>query len=126
MDGVYDYHDYAWVHLECAILWGADPIASNRQKAYARRALPEALRRGVPVFVVDPRRSMTAELVEKEARRKGSASAGGSGGLAASDAGGSGLCDLSPCDSAARVSGLRASPAADLRRGMLGSRRSRN
>lgn len=71
MDGVYDYHDYDWEHLECAILWGADPIASNRQKAYARRALPEALRRGVPVFVVDPRRSMTAELVEKEARRAG-------------------------------------------------------
>lgn len=67
MDGVYDYHDYDWEHLECAILWGADPIASNRQKAHARRALPEALRRGVPVFVVDPRRSMTAELVEKEA-----------------------------------------------------------
>ena len=67
MDGVYDYHDYDWGHLECAILWGADPIASNRQKAHARRALPEALRRGVPVFVVDPRRSMTAELVEKEA-----------------------------------------------------------
>ena len=67
MDGVYDYHDYDWEHLECAILWGADPIASNRQKAYARRALPEALRRGVPVFAVDPRRSMTAELVEKEA-----------------------------------------------------------
>ena len=113
MDGVYDYHDYDWEHLECAILWGADPIASNRQKAYARRALPEALRRGVPVFVVDPRRSMTAELVEKEARRKGSASAGDSGGLAASDAGGSGLCDLSPCDSAARVPGLRTSPAAE-------------
>ena len=98
MDGAYDYHDYDWEHLECAILWGADPIASNRQKAYARRALPEALRRGVPVFVVDPRRSMTAELVEKEARRKGSASAGDSDGLAASDAGGSGLCDLCPCD----------------------------
>ena len=113
MDGVYDYHDYDWDHLECAILWGADPIASNRQKAYARRALPEALRRGVPVFVVDPRRSMTAELVEKEACRKGSASAGDSDGLAASDAGGSGLCDLSPCDSAARVSGLRAFPAAE-------------
>ena len=74
MDGVYDYHDYDWEHLECAILWGADPIASNRQKAYARRALPEALRRGVPVFVVDPRRSMTAELVEREARRAGAGS----------------------------------------------------
>ena len=71
MDGTYDYHDYDWERLECAILWGADPIASNRQKAHARRALPEALRRGVPVFVVDPRRSMTAELVEKEARRAG-------------------------------------------------------
>lgn len=68
MDGVYDYHDYDWEHLECAILWGADPIASNRQKAHARRALPEALRRGATVYVVDPRRSMTAELVEKEAR----------------------------------------------------------
>ena len=68
MDGAYDYHDYDWEHLECAILWGADPIASNRQKAHARRALPEALRRGATVYVVDPRRSMTAELVEKEAR----------------------------------------------------------
>lgn len=68
MDGAYDYHDYDWGHLECAILWGADPIASNRQKAHARRALPEALRRGAAVYVVDPRRSMTAELVEKEAR----------------------------------------------------------
>ena len=71
MDGAYDYHDYDWEHLECAILWGADPIASNRQKAHARRALPEALRRGAAVYVVDPRRSMTAELVEKEARRAG-------------------------------------------------------
>ena len=68
MDGTYDYHDYDWERLECAILWGADPIASNRQKAHARRALPEALRRGAAVYVVDPRRSMTAELVEKEAR----------------------------------------------------------
>lgn len=68
MDGAYDYHDYDWEHLECAILWGADPIASNRQKAHVRRALPEALRRGAAVYVVDPRRSMTAELVEKEAR----------------------------------------------------------
>lgn len=71
MDGTYDYHDYDWERLECAILWGADPVASNRQKAYARRALPEALRRGAAVYVVDPRRSMTAELVEKEARRAG-------------------------------------------------------
>ena len=71
MDGVYDYHDYDWEHLECAILWGADPVASNRQKAHARRALPEALRRGATVYVVDPRRSMTAELVEREARRAG-------------------------------------------------------
>ena len=68
MDGTYDYHDYDWEHLECAILWGADPVASNRQKAHARRVLPEALRRGATVYVVDPRRSMTAELVEKEAR----------------------------------------------------------
>lgn len=74
MDGTYDYHDYDWEHLECAILWGADPIASNRQKAHARRALPEALRRGAAVYVVDPRRSMTAELVEKEARRAGAGS----------------------------------------------------
>lgn len=68
MDGTYDYHDYDWEHLECAILWGADPVASNRQKAHARRVLPEALRRGATVYVVDPRRSMTAELVEKKAR----------------------------------------------------------
>lgn len=68
MDGTYDYHDYDWEHLECTILWGADPVASNRQKAHARRALPEALRRGAAFYVVDPRRSMTAELVEKEAR----------------------------------------------------------
>ena len=74
MDGIYDYHDYDWEHLECAILWGADPIASNRQKAHARRALPEALRRGAAVYVVDPRRSMMAELVEKEARRAGAGS----------------------------------------------------
>lgn len=71
MDGTYDYHDYDWEHLECAILWGTDPVASNRQKAHARRALPEALRRGATVYVVDPRRSATAELVEKETRRAG-------------------------------------------------------
>ena len=74
MDGTYDYHDYDWERLECAILWGADPVASNRQKAHARRALPEALRRGATVYVVDPRRSMTAELVEKEAYRAGAGS----------------------------------------------------
>ena len=71
LDGRYDYHDYDWEHLECAILWGADPVASNRQKAHARRALPAALDRGASVFVVDPRRSATAELVEKAARRHG-------------------------------------------------------
>ena len=74
MDGTYDYHDYDWERLECAILWGADPVASNRQKAHARRVLPEALRRGATVYVVDPRRSMTAELVEKEAYRAGAGS----------------------------------------------------
>ena len=71
MGGRYDYHDYDWGHMECAIFWGTDPVASNRQKAHARRALPESLGRGASVFVVDPRRSMTAELVEKEARRRG-------------------------------------------------------
>lgn len=40
MDGTYDYHDYDWEHLECAILWGADPIASNRQKAHANEPFP--------------------------------------------------------------------------------------
>ena len=73
MDGRYDYHDYDWEHMECAIFWGTDPMASNRQKAHVRRALPEALGRGASMFVVDPRRSMTAELVEKEVRRRGDA-----------------------------------------------------
>ena len=85
LDGCYDYHDYDWERTECAILWGADPVASNRQKAHARRALPETLRRGVPVFVVDPRRSLTAELVEREARR-----VGGSGLRSRDEVGGSG------------------------------------
>ena len=74
MDGRYDYRDYDWDRMECAILWGADPVASNRQKAHARRALPKALGRGATMFVVDPRRSATAELVEKAARRRGAGS----------------------------------------------------
>ncbi len=74
MDGRYDYRDYDWEHMECAILWGADPVASNRQKAHARRALPKALDRGATMFVIDPRRSMTAELVEKAARCRGAGS----------------------------------------------------
>lgn len=70
LDGVYDYHDYDWEHLECALLWGADVVASNRQKAHAARALPKALRRGATVFAIDPRRSRTAELVERQAARR--------------------------------------------------------
>ncbi len=93
LDGSYDYHDYDWEHLECAILWGADPVASNRQKAHARRALPAALDRGASVFVVDPRRSATAELVEKAARR-----GGGKGGSAVGCAASRGSSVDSPAD----------------------------
>ena len=127
MDGVYDYHDYDWVHLECAILWGADPIASNRQKAYARRALPEALRRGVPVFVVDPRRSMTAE-----ARREGGSPQGQRERWRLGRLGGVGrrrlgAVRLEPVRFGSPRFGLaRLSRGGVLRRGMLGSRRSRN
>lgn len=71
MDGCYDYHDYDWERMECAIFWGTDPLASNRQKPRARRAFPKAVRRAT-MFVVDPRRSMTAEAVEKAARKAAS------------------------------------------------------
>ena len=66
LDGVWDYHDYDFEHVECIVMWGADPLVANRFKAPFLRAFAD-LKRRARIFVVDPHRSLTAEKAGKDA-----------------------------------------------------------
>lgn len=59
MDGIWDYRDFDFANAECIVLWGADPLVSNRCKPIANKLLPK-LADSVRVFVVDPHFSYTA------------------------------------------------------------------
>lgn len=59
MDGIWDYRDFDFANAECIVLWGADPLVSNRFKSIANKLLPK-LAGKVRVFAVDPHLSYTA------------------------------------------------------------------
>lgn len=60
LDGHGDYHDYDLERARCVLMWGADPLSSNRQKTHVTSIFAR-LRSRAELIVVDPRRSMTAE-----------------------------------------------------------------
>lgn len=64
MDGIWDYRDYDFEHAECIVMWGTDPLVSNRFKPVANKLLPKLSAGkggGVCVFAVSPHHSLSAE-----------------------------------------------------------------
>lgn len=57
--GYWDYHDYDLLHAKYFIMWGTDPVSSNRQIANAISAFGK-MRDNATIVVVDPRLSATA------------------------------------------------------------------
>lgn len=64
LDGCWDYHDYDLEHAECLLLWGTDPLASNRQKAHALHAWQD-LRSHAQIISVSPGLSVTGKASSK-------------------------------------------------------------
>ncbi|MCI2241155.1 molybdopterin-dependent oxidoreductase [Adlercreutzia faecimuris] len=62
--GYWDYHDYDLLHAKYLILWGTDPISSNRQISNAISQFGK-MRANAKVIVVDPRLSATAAKADK-------------------------------------------------------------
>ena len=60
MDGIWGYRDYDFTHAECIVLWGADPLVSNRFKPLANASWAQVAERA-RIFAVSPHRSLTAE-----------------------------------------------------------------
>lgn len=57
--GYWDYHDYDLLHAKYFIMWGADPISSNRQISNAISQFSK-MRESAKIIVIDPRLSATA------------------------------------------------------------------
>ncbi len=57
--GFFGYRDYDLERTSCLVVWGNDPLASNRQVPNATRRFGEILGRGT-IVVVDPRLSTSA------------------------------------------------------------------
>jgi anaerobic selenocysteine-containing dehydrogenase len=54
--GFFGYRDYDLEKVNCLVLWGTDPLASNRMVPYTLQRLHEVVKRGT-VIAVDPRLS---------------------------------------------------------------------
>jgi len=57
--GFFGYRDYDLEKVNCLVIWGSDPLASNRQVPNTIRRFGEILARGT-IVVVDPRLSTSA------------------------------------------------------------------
>jgi anaerobic selenocysteine-containing dehydrogenase len=57
--GFFGYRDYDLANTMCLVVWGCDPLASNRQVPNTINQFPEILKRG-KVIAVDPRLSNVA------------------------------------------------------------------
>lgn len=64
LDGIWDYRDVDYAGCECLILWGMDPLASNRWKSRFRQEL-RGLKEHASIIVVDPRLSLTAKVADE-------------------------------------------------------------
>lgn len=62
--GYWDYHDYDMLHTKYVIMWGADPISSNRQISNAISQF-DKMHANAKIIVVDPRLSATAAKADK-------------------------------------------------------------
>ncbi|MGN0073271.1 MAG: molybdopterin-dependent oxidoreductase [Coriobacteriales bacterium] len=65
MDGIWDYRDYRFDQAECVVLWGTDPVVSNRFKPVAGPVFAQ-LGASVRVYAVSPHRSLSAERAGAE------------------------------------------------------------
>ncbi|MDW7776139.1 MAG: molybdopterin-dependent oxidoreductase [Methanosarcinales archaeon] len=63
-EGEWDYRQYDVLNTKYILLWGADPIATNRQVSYYLSAWGDALD-GAKVAVVDPRLSTSAAKADE-------------------------------------------------------------
>jgi len=63
-DGLFGYHDYDLAKTKYLIIWGADPVASNRQVPNAIRKLGDVLDHAT-VAVVDPRLNTSAAKAQE-------------------------------------------------------------
>jgi anaerobic selenocysteine-containing dehydrogenase len=63
-EGLWDYRQYDILNTRYIILWGADPVAANRQVSYYMSRWGEALDRA-HVVVVDPRLSISAAKADE-------------------------------------------------------------
>lgn len=64
LDGVWDYRGVDYSQCDYLLLWGMDPLASNRWKSQFRRALPQ-LKRHAKIVCVDPRLSLTGKTADE-------------------------------------------------------------
>lgn len=65
LDGIWDYRDHNFENAECIVLWGTDPVVSNRFKSVACKVFPK-LANQTKIFVVSPHRSLAVERVGME------------------------------------------------------------
>lgn len=63
-EGLWDYRQYDVLNTRYIILWGADPLATNRQVSYYLSAWGDVLDRA-DVAVVDPRLSISASKADE-------------------------------------------------------------
>lgn len=60
LDGCWDYCTYDFLAARMVLLWGADPLAGNRQRSTFMQQLPK-LRRRARLVAISPHRSITAQ-----------------------------------------------------------------
>ncbi len=63
-EGLWDYRDYDLLNTRYLLLWGADPVASNRQVPHSIKVWGEVMDRA-KVAVIDPRLSATASKADE-------------------------------------------------------------
>lgn len=63
-EGVWDYRQYDVLNAKSILIWGADPIATNRQVSYYSGVWGEVLE-NASIAVVDPRMSATASKADE-------------------------------------------------------------
>lgn len=64
LDGVDDYRDLDYDQVEYVLMWGMDPLASNRWKSRFRQMLP-ALSKQARLVEIDPRLSLTGKAAHE-------------------------------------------------------------
>lgn len=59
-EGQWAYRSYDLENTDCLVIWGADPLSSNRHLPYTIKMLPKILERGGKIITIDPRLSTSS------------------------------------------------------------------